>query len=67
MTSGGFLEAPRYNEGRRGGTGGAPGQNGANGQNYDIAGGAGGAAGKAIDGLTLVKTIGSAGDRRGHR
>jgi hypothetical protein len=50
-----------------GGNGGGPGQAGANGAlgNTGAGGGTGAAAGRAIDGISHITTIGTAGDRRG--
>lgn len=57
---------PPYQTDIRGGEGGGPGLGGNNGGQHGTGGnGIGGSAGYSIDGISLVKTIGSAGDRRG--
>lgn len=65
-TNANFFAGPRLDSVRRGGDGGDPGSAGQPGQgSSDVDGGAGGAAGAAIDGVSLVITSGTAGDRRG--
>lgn len=65
-TNNNFFAGPGDDAARRGGDGGGPGLAGQNGQgSSDIGKGNGGAAGNAIDGLTKINTVGSAGDRRG--
>lgn len=65
-TNANFFAGPRLDDARRGGNGGAPGTAGQSGQgSSDVDGGAGGAAGSAIDGISLVITLGVPGDRRG--
>lgn len=65
-TNNNFFAGPEDDGTRRGGDGGGPGLAGQNGQgSSDLGKGSGGAAGNAIDGLSRVNTVGSAGDRRG--
>lgn len=60
-----WFALPSYS-GVRAGNGGNPGQAGGAGDSTpDLARGLGGAAGRSIDGISLVKTIGSAGTRTG--
>ena len=65
-TNNNFFAGPEDDGTRRGGDGGGPGLAGQNGQgSSDVGKGNGGAAGNAIDGLSKINTVGSAGDRRG--
>lgn len=65
-TNNNFFAGPGDDGTRRGGNGGGPGLAGQNGQgSSDLAKGLGGAAGAAIDGVSKINTVGSAGDRRG--
>jgi hypothetical protein len=65
-TNNNFFSGPSKTSKWRGGDGGGPGLPGSQGVGTsDLARGSGGAAGAAIDGISKVVTVGSAGDRRG--
>jgi hypothetical protein len=65
-TNNNFFSGPDDDSYRRGGNGGGPGLAGANGNgSSDLDKGDGGDPGAAIDGVSKVVTVGSAGDRRG--
>lgn len=65
-TNNNFFAGPELTSKWRGGDGGGPGLAGQQGFNSsDLGKGSGGAAGAAIDGLSRINSVGSAGDRRG--